>query len=62
MPNRITTATAGIPIKDLDTLRTRLMSPLGGGVETTGHGVVEGRSAVHQWSDPTAEGHATQVA
>ncbi len=41
---------------------TGVVSPLGGDVETTWHGVVEGRSAVHQWGDLTAEGHATQVA
>jgi len=41
---------------------TGVVSPLGGDVDTTWHGVVEGRSAVRQWSDLTAEGHAAQVA
>lgn len=41
---------------------TGVLTPLGGEVESTWHGVVEGRSAVQQWDDLADEGHVLRVA
>ena len=41
---------------------TGAVSALGGDVEATWNGVVDGRSAVRHWADLAAEGHALDVA
>ena len=41
---------------------TGAVSALGGDVESTWHGIVDGRSAVRHWADLAAEGHALDVA
>jgi len=41
---------------------TGAVSALGGDVEATWHGIVDGRSAVRHWADLAAEGHALDVA
>lgn len=38
------------------------VSALGGDVESTWHGILEGRTAVRHWADLAAEGHALDVA
>jgi 3-oxoacyl-[acyl-carrier-protein] synthase II len=41
---------------------TGAVSPLGGDVDSTWHGILDGRTAVRHWADLAGEGHALDVA